>query len=290
MAPFRVPYRANRMNGMHIRADRVKNAQVASRRSSGPLSTGVKTPARLGSAALPEELAARWRTLSLSSVWRRPGDWDHPAVDHMAYAVAIGDDPRDSAWNLGEARGHIGAGIEESIDDVSCLYRVLGPHPTPPTVVRALAGGWADAQAGAVVTGTSRDPESGLPTSQYLSIRLAEACTEPEPGQLVVVDVAAGSVLPATRMARSAAVGEALTCTYGTGHPMAALGGGVFAVLVRPGVDVVDLTPLLRREIDRRVGAEPLRSATRCPVRIRVVDVPPTPDAAADLVMRLARS
>jgi hypothetical protein len=59
---------------------------------------------------------------------------------------------------------------------------------------------------------------------------------------------------------------------------------------VRPGVDVVDLTPLLRREIDRRVGAEPLRSATRCPVRIRVVDVPPTPDAAADLVMRLARS
>ena len=70
---------------------------------------------------------------------------------------------------------------------------------------------------------------------------------------------------------------------------MAALGGGVFAVLVRPGVDLVDLTPLLRREIDRRVGVEPLRSATRCPVRIRFVDVPRSPDDGGDLVMRLAR-
>jgi hypothetical protein len=275
---------------MSVRGEWVKKLGIASRTAPPPLSPGVTTPARLGSAALPAELAARWRTLSLASVWLRPGDWDHPSVDHMAYAVAIGDDPRESAWNLGQARGQIGVGIEETIDDVSCLYRALGPHPTPPTVVRALAGGWADAQAGAVVTGTCRDPESGLPTAQYLAVRLAEACAEPEPGRLVVVDVAAGSILPATRIARSAAVGEALTCTYGAGHPMAALGGGVFAVLVRTGVDVIDLTPLLRREIDRRVGDEPLRSATRCPVRIRLVDVPRSADEAGDLVLRLARS
>jgi len=268
----------------------VKNAGVASQAIPGRLSSRVTTSARLGSAALPEELAARWRALSLGSAWLRPSDWDHPAVDHMAYAVAIGDDPRDSAWVLGQARGHIGAGIEETLDDVACLYRALGPHPTPPTVVRALAGGWADAQAGAVVAGTCRDPESGLPTSQYLTVRLAEACARPDPGRLVVVDVAAGSVLPSTRIARSAAVGEALTCTYGGGHPMAALGGGVFAVLLRPELDDIDLVPLLRREIDRRVGDEPLRSATRCPVRVRVVDVPPTPDEAADLVRRLTRS
>ena len=248
------------------------------------------TPARLGSATLPADLAARWRARSLASIWLRASDWDHPTVDHMAYAVAIGDDPRDSAWNLGQARGEIGVGIEETIDDVACLYHALGPHHPPPTVLRALCAGWAEAQAGAVVAGSCRDPESGLPTAQYLAVRLAEACAEPEPGRLVVVDVAAGSILPATRIARSAAVGEALTCTYGAGHPMAALGGGVFAVLVRTGVDVLDLTPLLRREIDRRVGDEPLRSATRCPVRIRLVDVPRSADEAGDLVLRLARS
>ncbi|MDM7829843.1 hypothetical protein [Cellulomonas edaphi] len=248
------------------------------------------TPARLGGAALPEELAARWRSLSLSSAWLRPTDWEHAAVSHMAYSVAIGDDPRDSAWNLGRARGEIGVGIEETLDDVSCLYRALGPHPAPPTVVRALCGGWAEAQAVAVVSGTSRDPESGLPTAQYLAVRLAEACASLEPGELVVVDVAAGDVPPSIRIARSAAVGEAMTATYGPGHPMAALGGGVFVSLVRGGIDHVDLVPLLRREIDRRVADEPLRSATRCPVRIRRVDVPrETPDAE-DLVRRLARS
>jgi len=250
----------------------------------------VTTPARLGSATLPADLAARWRARSLASIWLRASDWDHPTVEHMAYAVAIGDDPRDSAWNLGQARGEIGVGIEETIDDVACLYGALGPHHPPPTVLRALCAGWADAQAGAVVAGTCRDPESGLPTRQYLAVRIGEACASLTPGHLVVVDVAAGDVLPSVRIARSAAVGEALVSTYGAGHPMAALGGGVFAVLVRGEQDPVDLVPLLRREIDRRVGAEPLRSATRCPVRIRSVDVPRSPADAADLISRLARS
>ncbi|MBD8057860.1 hypothetical protein IC607_02630 [Cellulomonas sp. JH27-2] len=247
------------------------------------------THVRLGGALLPADLTQRWRDASIATVWRRASDWDHQAADDLAYAVAIGDDPRDSAWNLGRARGEIGVGIEEALDDVGCLYRVLGPHDPPPTVVRALAGGWADAQAGAVVAGPCRDPESGLPTGQYLAVRLAEAAQHPEPGRLLVVDVAARAVTPPVRLARSAAVGAALTSTYGSGHPMAALGGGVFAVLERGGLDDVDLTPVLRREIQARVADEPVRSATRCPVRIRSVDVPHDADEAELLVARLSR-
>lgn len=245
---------------------------------------------RLGGALLPADLTQRWRQASLATVWRRASDWDHQAADDLAYAVAIGDDPRDSAWNLGRARGEIGVGIEEALDDVGCLYRVMGPHDPPPTVVRALAGGWADAQAGAVVAGPCRDPESGLPTAQYLAVRLTEAALAPDSGHLVVVDVAAGAVEPPVRLARSAAVGAALRCTYGVGHPMAALGGGVFAVLEHGGADELDLTPVLRREIQARVADEPLRSATRCPVRLRRVEVPRDVDAAELLVSCLSRS
>ena len=46
-----------------------------------------------------------------------------------------------------------------------------------------------------------------------------------------------GTVDPFTRAARSAAVGAALTTTYGEGHPMATLGGGVFAILARADED-----------------------------------------------------
>ena len=113
------------------------------------------------------------------------------------------------------------------------------------SVIRALCEGWADAQAGALAFGTALDPESGLPTRQYLAIRLAETYrdaaiptqrtrTSGELGHhLVLVDVAAGDLDPFTRAARSAAVGAAMTTTFGEGHPMATLGGGVFAVLAR---------------------------------------------------------
>jgi len=290
VAPNSLPYRMNRVNRLPRTAGWVKKLAMASRRATRRLSSVVTTHVRLGGALLPADLTQRWRDASIATVWRRASDWDHQAADDLAYAVAIGDDPRDSAWNLGRARGEIGVGIEETLDDVGCLYRVLGPHDPPPTVVRALAGGWADAQAGAVVTGPCRDPESGLPTAQYLAVRLTEAAASPDPGHLVVVDVAAGSVAPPVRLARSAAVGAALTGTYGAGHPMAALGGGVFAVLEHGRPGELDLTPLLRREIQARVSDEPLRSATRCPVRIRRVEVPRDVDEAEALTSRLSRS
>ncbi|WP_029289222.1 hypothetical protein, partial [Cellulomonas sp. HZM] len=251
------------------------------------------TSARPGSAALPRELAARWRALSTESVWLRASDWHHPAVDAMAKAVVAGQDLAAPAWELGRARGDVGVGVEEAIDDVACLFRAVGEHP-PLHVVRALSGGWADAQAGTSLAGVT-DAESGLPSVRYLAVRVREAAVREPGSRLVVVDVAAGPVHPLVRAARSAAVGTALLATYGDGHPLASLGGGVFAALVGPaGDDDEGLAPgdrveILRRQIARRTAHEPVHSATRCPVRVWTVAVPDGPDEASTLVARLAR-
>ena len=157
-------------------------------------------------------------------------------------------------------------------------------------MLRSLCGGWADAQAGALVGGTTRDPSPGCPPPSTSPYGCGEACAAPEPGRLVVIDVAAGEIPPSVRGGALGGRGRSPDHDVRQRSPMAALGGGVFVALVRGGIDAFDLVPLLRREIDCRVGEEPLRSATRCPVHIYAVDVPRSPDDAADLLRRLARS
>src|SRR6478735_5498399 len=163
-----LPYAAFRHKQGEIH--RVKRGRPASWPTSVGLSSGVTMnpgsknaalPALPGpDGVLPAALRDRWRDESVGSVWLRPADWYHPAVDAL-------------------------------------------------------------------------DPESGLPSRQYLAIRLAETYRDAAlPTQrartvadlrhhLVLVDVAVGTVDPFTRAARSAAVGAALTTTYGEGHPMA---------------------------------------------------------------------
>ena len=79
----------------------------------------------------------------------------------------------------------------------------------------------------------------------------------------MLVDVAAGDVDPFTRAARSAAVGAAMTTTYGEGHPMATLGGGVFAVLARADEDPHPPLEALHAEIARRCELLDIRASTR---------------------------
>src|SRR4051812_40040345 len=220
---------------------RVKSRRVPSQLSSELLSSGVTinsgpNDATLSALAgnaldgapahgvLPTALRDRWRDESVGSVWLRPSDWYHPAVDAIAAAILSPDDTTVAAEELGRARGYDGVGIGETIDDLGALYRALGAAEPPVRVVRALCEGWADAQAGALAFGTALDPESGLPTRQYLAIRLAETYRDAAiPTQrdrttssgvghhLVLVDVAAGDIDPFTRAARSAAVGAAMT-------------------------------------------------------------------------------
>lgn len=242
-------------------------------------------------------LRERWRHESLGSVWLRPADWYHPAVDDLAGAVLDDRDPTTAAAELGRARGHDGVGIAETIDDLACLYRSRGDEQPPLLAVRALCDGWADAQAAAVAVGSSLDPESGLPTRQYLAVRLAETYQDGTGGgvdadeshHLVLVDVAAGAVDPFTRAARSAAVGAAMAATFGQGHPMATLGGGVFAVLSRRRDPLDVRVAHLQDEIGRRVDRLEVRAATRQPVRVWVERLPATHEEAVEVLRRVSR-
>ncbi|ADG73394.1 hypothetical protein Cfla_0479 [Cellulomonas flavigena DSM 20109] len=247
--------------------------------------------------ALPQGLRERWRSESVASVWRRPSDWYHPAVDALAVAVLADADPSGAAFDLGRARGEHGVGIGEALDDLVCLYRSTGRAMPPLDAVRALNEGWSDAQADLVVSGACIDAETGLPTQQYLTVRLAEAYLDAEQEDLdpamlhglTVVDVAAGHVTGLVRAARSAAVGAALREAFGSGHPMATLGGGVFVVLTRTDDAIEDHVAELRADIERRCADRDVAVTVRRPVRVWVEPLPETHAEAVQRLGHLAR-
>ncbi len=244
----------------------------------------------------PAGLRDRWRAASLDSVWLRPGDWYHPAVEPLARAVATGAAALEAAEDLGRARADAGVGIGESIDDLVCLYRASGADP-PLEVLRALATGWADGSAGLVVSGAAVDPTTGLPTGAYLDQRLAETYGVAERDgtrvrtthALTVVDVAVDEVPPLLRAARAAAVGAALRSVFDTAVPMAALGTGIAVVLTPRTADLEAQTVQLRAAIMARVVPMQVSTATRHPVRIWQALLPRTHTEAQALLRRLAR-
>ncbi|MDM7854754.1 hypothetical protein [Cellulomonas alba] len=241
--------------------------------------------------ALPHQLRDRWHDASVASVWRRPADWYHPAVDALALALLTDDDAEPFAHELGRARGKDGVGIGETIDDLGCLYRATGRIDPPTAVVRALCEGWADGQAATVVTGAAVDATSGLPSRPYLAVRLAEEYAGPSPrGALLVVDAAVAELPPWSVSVRSATVGRALLDTYGHGHPMAAVGGGVFAVLVRPGDDSDGRAHELRVRIAHLATRLRAADALRHPLRVRLVPLPADLEDAVALLDRNAHT
>ncbi|GEA86706.1 hypothetical protein CCE01nite_06550 [Cellulomonas cellasea] len=249
------------------------------------------------SQAVPPALRERWRSQSAESVWLRPADWYHPAVDAVVEAVLAGRDPSAAAERLGEVRGGAGVGISEAIEDLACLYRSTGAVEPPLAVVRALCEGWSSAQGGALLMGSCLDPESGLPTRDYLVTRLGETYGTAEREDtfaqlthcLVLVDVAAAEVSPWTRMARSAAVGAALRNAYGPGHPMATLGGGLFAVLVERDPELGPGIAVARLEITHQAEQLEVTDLLRQPPRIWTEQLPRTHERAVQLLAEISR-
>lgn len=247
-----------------------------------------------GSAAVA--LRERWRAAAVDSVWLRPGDWYHPAVDALTEAVVTGAYAAPAAYRLGEMRATSGVGVAEAFDDVSVLFSLVGSEP-PTEVLRALCEGWASAADGVPVNASCIDPESGLPTVEYLSVRLGEtygaarrhAYNAFMTHALVLVDVAVADLHPWRRLARSAAMGQALTSALAPGHPMASLGGGVFAVLVARDWDLGEIVRQMRDAVNDQ--AEKLRVAEllRQPPRIWVEPLPETHEQAVDLLSHLKR-
>src|SRR5665647_2151967 len=70
-------------------------------------------------------------------------------------------------------QGAAGVGVAETLDDVGVLFRLVGRDPSL-DVVRSLCEGWVSALESAPIQATCVDPESGLPTLEYLAVRLGE--------------------------------------------------------------------------------------------------------------------
>ncbi|MGV8978911.1 MAG: hypothetical protein ACOH17_12780 [Cellulomonas sp.] len=252
---------------------------------------------RPGISALPPNIRESWRHQSEQSVWLRPSDWYHPAVDALVESVLTGADASSAAERLGTVRGFGGVGISETIDDLACLYRSTGSAEPPLAVVRALCEGWAEAQAGVPTSGSCVDPESGLPTRDFLGTRLAE--TYGVAGRagdaadrthcLLLVDVAVAEISPWTRMARSAAVGSALADAYGAGHPMATLGGGLFAILADRGPALGAQVRAVRAHVAHQAGLLQVDDLVRQPPRLWVEALPATHERAVQLLTELSR-
>lgn len=241
-------------------------------------------------------LREKWRTRTVENVWLRPGDWYHPAVDALTEALTSDGSPAPAAHRLGEMRGSTGVGIAETLDDFAVLYEVVGAEP-PLECVRALCEGWATALENAPVRASCIDPESALPTVDYLSVRLAETYGAARrhahhafvTHALLLVDVALGDNHPWRRAARSAAMGRALMAALPPGHPMAALGGGAFVILVTRDWDLGGIVTKLREEVNAHATELAIGELLRQPPRIWVEPLPETHDRAVDLLEHLRR-
>ncbi len=248
-------------------------------------------------ATAPSHVRERWQARSLASVWLRPTDWYHPAVDALIEAILDDADATPAAERLGGARGSAGVGISEAIDDLSCLFTALGDVSPPLPLVRALCEGWAADQVAAPALTHCIDADSGVPTAAYLGVRLGEAYgvaertgrPVSETHALLVTDVEARELAPWSRIVRSAVVGEALTVVFGEGHPMAVLGRGTFAVLVErsPALGLEALT--LRDRLVEHARSHGAQDLIRQPPRVWVESLPSTRLQAVELLEHLSR-
>jgi len=254
------------------------------------------TEASLPGRPASDLLLRQWESASVDSVWLRPGDWYTPAAEALVEALEARLDTAPAAFRLGQARSSAGVGITEAIDDMAVLFRAAGYESAPIRSIRALCEGWTEGDT-AVTAPVMKDPESGLGTTEYLVRRLAEIYGAAQRAgthvsdmyALVVVDVAVADPDPWQRMARNAAVGQALTNAYGEGYPMARLADGLYAVLVGRGQALGAGIASLRDHISDRAIAMRVGNLMRQPPRLWIESLPDSQGYITDLLESLQR-
>lgn len=238
-----------------------------------------------------------WQAASIDTVWLRPGDWYTPATEALVEALEARLDTAPAAFRLGQARSESGVGITEAIDDMAVLFRSAGYESVPIRSIRALCEGWTQGSVTAPTAPQMADPESGLGTAEYLTQRLAEVygaasrkgTTVTATHALVIIDVSVLDSDPWQRMARNAAVGQALKGAYGDGHPMARLGDGLYAVLVERGTTLGREIALLRDHISERAVTMRVGNLMRQPPRVWIESLPDTHTYAHELIESMQR-
>ncbi|WP_143338049.1 hypothetical protein [Demequina sp. NBRC 110054] len=256
------------------------------------MSSDVNIPRATG-----RSLLRQWESASVDSVWLRPGDWYTPAAEALVEALDARLDTAPAAYRLGQARASVGVGITEAIDDMAVLFRSAGYESAPIRSIRSLCEGWTEGDSATQIATQMHDPESGLGTADYLVQRLAEVygaaerkgLRVPDTHALVMVDVSVEDSDPWQRMARNAAVGQALTGAYGTGYPMSRLSDGLYAVLVERGAGLGMGIAELRDHIGDKAVQMRVANLVRQPPRVWIESLPTTHRYAHELVESLQR-
>lgn len=236
-------------------------------------------------------LRERWHAESLAAVWLRPGDWYHPAVDAVVEALSEQRDPSGAAERLGAARGAAGIGMGEAMDDLLCLFDIVGAD-VDPLVLRSLAVGWATGNEALTPPGDLVDPWTGLPTLDYLVVRLRETYGAAERAgddarlthALVVVDVAIEHLDRFQRLARAATMGRTLVEVFGSGYPVVVSTPGTYVALCERDDRLGAVVARVREAIAHAAAARTVSAILRRPPRVWVEPLPATPDEVLALL------
>ena len=242
-------------------------------------------------------LLQQWQAKSIHSVWLRPGDWYTPATEALVEALEARLDTSAAAFRLGQARSEAGVGITEAIDDMAVLFRAAGYESAPIRSIRALCEGWTEGSSNPPSAPLMADAESGLGTAEYLTQRLSEVYGAAQRAgvsvtnthALVMVDVSVADTDPWQRLARNAAVGQALKGAYGEGHPVARLCDGLYAVLVERGPMLGEGIAALRDHISDSAMTMRVGNLLRQPPRVWIEALPETHRYAHELIESLQR-
>jgi hypothetical protein len=229
-------------------------------------------------------LREAWRLRSLAAGWTAADDWWAPAVDTVAAAARAGADLTGPLRMLGESRGHAGAGVAETLDDLGALLAVLGRAVPPLGLVKPVAEGWAEAGLASMTGATCEDPLTGLVTMPYLRTRLGEVYREalrdgtcPADNHRLLIIALAGSASPWQRMARVILIGHELRTAFPGGETLALAGRNHLVALGRA-----------RRVAGLRAAGLGQMLADTHGARVRVLRLPARYEEASRLLNGLA--
>lgn len=250
-------------------------------------------------------LRSRWQSASLAAGWRFPSDWAVPEVDRVCADVLRNGSAEIPIGGLARARAAAGAGLAETLLDLAALHAVITQpgessglvspdvDALPSRLLRVAALAWADVAMDKLATTEVIDPLTGLPTASYLRTRLRELYGRAgrhagEDHTLLVVSVELSGVTGWPRLTAMILIAEALRAVFDSGESIASLGPSTVAAAVPRDGRIATKAVTLRRELHERLSVDDQLEHLG-PPKIKLFRLPPTHEAACDLLQRLAR-
>ncbi|RKT72380.1 hypothetical protein DFJ66_5691 [Saccharothrix variisporea] len=250
-------------------------------------------------------LRSRWRTATMAAGWAYPADWPLAEVDEVCEVVSSSADPGAALYRLGSARAEAGAGLAETLLDLAALHAVLSEPPgstgivspnvdaIPARMLRATALGWGDVMSRQAANCAADNPLTGLATGAYLRTRLREVYAENRASgrddyvlALVRLDLSRTSGW--SRVVAMTLLADALREVFDSGETIASIGPSVAAVLLKRDERLHRALLNLRILTADRLSVDPHVAPTG-PAKVWLEPLPPTYEAASDLLTTLGR-